>query len=140
MSRLAQTTRMMLSLVFVPILLIACGPPKTITETYTEAEFNGSDFPFQAEGLVADLQPGKVMVTGEIEGAKIVAEMTFEISDGKAYLQWQHMTVDGIEIGAEDLTNINKDMAEDIYTPEEGYAVTEVTATDDEVTITSTLQ
>jgi hypothetical protein len=122
--------------------VVACSSPETITETLTEAEFNAKEFPFREEGLVADFQPGKIVLTGEIEGVKVVAEMTVGIADNgeNFYFQLQRITVGGQEMPPADYADLSIGLAKDIYVPEDGYAVTDVTITDNEMTIINTLK
>jgi len=126
--------------VLVFAIALACGPSNTITETATEEEVNEIGFEYAEEQFTADLQPGKIVLTGEIEGEETIIELGVEIVDGEAAFKLLSVTMGGEELPQDIFDQIDKDFSTVFHTPEEGYAVTDVTITDDEITVTSTRQ
>jgi hypothetical protein len=132
---------LVLGLALVAVFTTACGLPETITETITEADFNADDPEFcQDVGETADFQSGKIVCSGEFQGETVVFELTLEIVGRGARFQLQSLTADGKDASSEAFADLNAGLAEDVYMPEEEYAVTSVSITDDELTITSSLQ
>jgi hypothetical protein len=132
-----------LLIALVSTIVVACGPPETIAETVTEAEFNeeGEEgFGYFEEAFEADFQPGKIVLTGTVEGEEAVIEMTIEIVDGEAVFDLLSATVGGQEISQELFDAVDADLSVVAHTPDEGYAVTDVSITEDDLTITATLQ
>jgi hypothetical protein len=121
-------------------IVIACGSPNTITEKTTEAEFNESGLEYADGQFTADLQPGKVVLTGEVEGEEMIIELGVEVVDGEAAFKLLSVTLGGEELAQDVFDQVDQDLSDVFYTPEEGYAVTDITITDDEMTITSTRQ
>lgn len=140
MSKSLQILRIVLGLAVIAVIMIACGPPETIEETFTEEEVIEGQYIFCTdEGLALDLQPGKIVCSGPYEGQELVLELVPVVQGGKAYLQAQSMTLDGEDAPPQDLAETNEALAEDLYTPEEDYTVTAFTITHDSLTIVSTL-
>jgi hypothetical protein len=140
MSKLIKATKILFLVALVSTVVVACGPPETITVTATEAEFNEEGFGYLGETFEADFQPGKIVLTGEVEGEEAVIEMTIEIVDGEAVFDLLSATVGGQEIPQELFDAVDADLSVVAHTPDEGYAVTDVAITDDELTVTATLQ
>ena len=140
MPRSVQVVRILSILALVSTIVVACGPPQTITETMTEAEFNAEGFVYYDEPFAADFQPDKIVLTGEVEGKEAIVELTVEIVDGGAALKLLGATVGGEELSQEMFDAVDADLSVVFHTPEEGYAVTDVAITDDELTVTATLQ
>ncbi len=141
MFKSTKVTKFVLGLAFIAIFTAACAPPQTITETWSEAEFNADDPEFcQDVGETADFQIGKIVCSGQVEGKAVVAELTLEMVDGGVRFQLLRLTADGQNVPADDFAALNAIIIEEVYAAEEGYAVTSVSITDDELTITSSLQ
>ena len=126
--------------VLVFAIALACVPSNTITETATEAEFNEVGFEYAEGQFTADFQPGKIVLTGEIEGEETIIELGVEVVDGEAAFKLLSVTMGGEELAQDVFDQVDKDLSVVFHTPEEGYAVTDVTITDDEMTVTSTRQ
>jgi len=139
MSKL-KVIRVLSILIFVSTIVVACGPPQTITETMTEAEFNEEGFVYYEEAFEADFQPGKIVLTGTVEGEEAVIEMAIGIADGEAVFDLLSATLGGQELPQDLFDAVDADLSTVFYTPDEGYTVTDVAITDDEMTITATLQ
>ena len=60
--------------------------------------------------------------------------------DGEAAFKLLSTTMGGEELAQDVFEQVDEDLSVVFYTPEEGYAVTEITITDDETTVTSTRQ
>jgi hypothetical protein len=140
MIKLTKIIKIVLCLVLISAFAVACGPPETITDTITEAEFNQEDFLCRDYGLVVDFQPGKMVCNGEFEGKVVVVEIVAEVVDGNGRFQILRLTVDGVDLAPEEFADLNAGLAEETITPEEGYAVASVIITDSELTITSSLK
>ena len=140
MSKPIQIAKTLSILALVSAIVVACGPPQTITEMMTEAEFNEEGVVTYDESFVADFQPDKIVLTGEVEGEKTVIELTVEIVDGEAAFKLLGAMVGGQELAQEMFDAVNADLSVVFHTPEEGYAVTDVAITDDALTVTATLQ
>lgn len=140
MSKPIQIAKTLSILALVSAIVVACGPPQTITETVTEAEFNEEGFVYYDEPFVADFQPDKIVLTGEVEGKEAVVELTVEIVDGGTAFKLLGVTVGGQELAQEMFDAVDADLSVVFHTPEEGYVVTDVAITDDELTVTATLQ
>jgi hypothetical protein len=140
MIKLTETIKIVLCLALISAFAVACGPPKTITDTITEAEFAQEEFLCQDYGLAVDFQPGKMVCSGEVEGKQIVVEIMAEVVDGNGRFQILRLTADGVDLAPEELADLNAGLAEETLTPEEGYAVTSIVITDSELTITSSLK
>jgi hypothetical protein len=119
---------------------IACTGAKTIAETATEEEFNEIGFEYADEQFTADFQPGKIVLTGEVEGQEAIIELGAEVVNGEAAFKLLSITMGGQELGQDLFEQADADLSAVFHTPEEGYAVTDVTITDDEMTVTSTRQ
>jgi hypothetical protein len=140
MSKMIQVVKVLSILTLVSTIIVACGPPETVTETVTEAEFNEEGFFYYDEKFEADFQPGKIVLTGNVEGEGAVIELTSGIVDGEAVFNLLSVTLGGQELSPDLFDAVGADLATAFYTPDEGYAVTDFTITDDEMTITATLQ
>jgi hypothetical protein len=117
-----------------------CGPAETITDTITEDEFNQEEFICQDYGLSVDFQPGKIVCTGEVEGKSVVIEFLPELMDGYGYFQILRFSEDGVNLTSDVFADLNAELALDTYAPEEGYRMTSIIITEDDLTITSTLK
>jgi hypothetical protein len=140
MSRLIQVGKILSVLTLVSTIVVACGAPQTITETVTEAEFNEEGFEYYEEAFEADFQPGKIVLTGTVEGEDVVIEMAIGMANGEAVFDLLSATIGGQELSQDLFDAVDADLSTVFYTPDEGYAVTGVAITDDEMTITATLQ
>jgi hypothetical protein len=140
MSKLIEIVKVLSILTLVSTIVVACGPPETVTETMTEAEFNEEGFVFYEEKFDADFQPGKIVLTGSVEGKEAVIEITLRIADGEAFFDLLSATLGGQELPQDLFDAVGADLSTAFYTPDEGYMVTDATVTDDEMTITATLQ
>jgi hypothetical protein len=127
-------------LLLVAVFAAACGPPKTITNTYTEAEFQVEEFICQDNALNIDFQPGKIVCTGYLEGDQAFLEIVPKIEAGELYFQAQLFTLGGEDVSSDEVAELNEGMKEETYTTEEGYDITSVVITNDEMVITSTIQ
>jgi hypothetical protein len=117
-----------------------CGPVETITDTITEDEFMQEEFICQDFGLTVDFQPGKMVCTGEVEGKSVVVEILPELKDGYGFFQIVRFSEDGVNLSSEEFAVLNAELAEDTYAPEDGYLMTSIIITDNDITITSTLE
>jgi len=138
--RIKAIMSVMLALALIVVLITACGPPEIITETFAETEFAQAGFFCQDEGLTVDLQPGKLVCSGQFEGQDVVIELAAMITDTGMYLQIQKMSMGGADVSSEEFASTNDELKKDIYVTQEGYEVTEVTITDDELIVTSSLK
>ena len=114
------------------LCITACGPPETITETISEAEFQQEEFLCLDLGLNVDFQPGKIVCSGYLEGEQVVAEIIPKIEAGMMYFQILRITVEGEERSLDDFAEMNAELAMNYpsTTPDEGYAITTITITD----------
>jgi hypothetical protein len=120
------------------VTVFACGSPGTLTETITEAEINEDP---SLQGMVVDLQPGKIVFIGEAEGMPIELEMTMQASaDGGVVIEVTEVLVDGSPMPIEMFEEMGTAMSDTFYHPEEGYVVESVEITDDQITFTSVKQ
>ena len=119
------------------ITVFACGSPGTLTETLTEDEINED---LGLEGMVVDLQPGKIVFIGESEGMSIELEMTMTASDGGVLIDITDVMVDGSSMPVDMFEDMGTEMSETFYHPEEGYVVESVEITDDKITFTTVKQ
>ena len=140
MSKLIQVVKILSILTLVSMIVVACGPPETVTETVTEAEFNEEGFFYYDAKFDADFQPGKIVLAGSVEGKEAVIEITLGIADGEAFFDLLSATLGGQELPPDLFDSVGADLSTAFYTPDEGYAVTDVAITDDELTIPATLQ
>jgi hypothetical protein len=122
------------------LCVAACGPAKTITDTITEADFQQVQFICQDHGLYADFQPGKIVCSGEFEGKPVVIQLIPKISDGKGYFQVQLFTSGGEVLAPEDYAELNDELSQDTFSSQDGYAITSIVITHDDITITSSLK
>jgi hypothetical protein len=132
--------KLVLFLVFIVALVTACGPPQTLTDTITEEEVRQEGVLCQGYGLELDLQPGKIVCSGEAEGKQAVLEIIVEMVDGNGVPKILRASVDGVDLTPEEIADLNAGLAEDAWTPEEGYAVTSIVITDNDLTITRSLK
>jgi hypothetical protein len=114
-------------------LAVACAP-STLTETVSEEDFNKD---LDAEGFVADFQPGKIVLTGDVEGMAVVMEMTVDVVEGGVTAQITNVTVDGMPMDAEMFADVNAELSKSIF-DDPNYAVDSVVITDTDMTITAT--
>jgi hypothetical protein len=119
------------------ITVFACGSPGTLTETLTEDEINED---LAGQGMVVDLQPGKLVFTGESEGMSVDVEMTMEASDGAVLIEVTEVLVDGTSMPVDMFEEMGTQMSETFYHPEEGYIIESIEITDDQITFTSVKQ
>ena len=140
MSSLAQAAKVALILTLACAIVVVCGPPKTVTETMTEAEFNAEGFVYDEKPFVADFQPGKIVLNGESEGEKAVIELGVHIVDGSAAFKLLGVSVGEKALPQELFEIVDTDLSVVFHTPDDGYAVTDIAITDDELTVTATLQ
>lgn len=140
MSKLIKAVEVVSILALVSAIIVACGTPETITETVTEAEFNEEGFFYYEEKFDADFQPGKIVLTGSVEGEEAVIEIAPGIVDGEVFFDLLNVTFGGQKLPQDAFDAVDADLSTAFYTPDEGYAVTDVAITDDEMTITATLQ
>ena len=133
--RIILTTAIILSLFF----LVGCGPKKTIEEKYSEEEFAQVEFFCQDNGLSVDFQPGLLVCSGIVDGEAIALELVPGISGGAGFFQIIRFIVEGENMAGSLFVDVNASLAQDTYTPEEGYEMTSIIITDDELTITSSL-
>jgi hypothetical protein len=125
-------------LVVFVITAFACGSPGTVTETLTEAEINEDP---GLEGMVVDLQPGKIVFTGDAEGMSVELEMTMQASaDGGVLIEVTNVLVDGSPMPVDMFEGMGAEISDTFYHPEEGYIVESVEITEDTITITSVKQ
>ena len=135
-----KTIQIILCSALVALFTAACGPPKTVTQSMSEAEFKQEAFLCRNNGLDADLQPGKIVCTGDLDGQSLVVNIVAEIVDGNIIFQIVDATADGKVLAPEEYADLNAEMAADIYYPEENYAITSVVITDSDLTITMQLK
>ena len=141
MIKLMKNARLVFCLVLMAACITACGPPETITETISEAEFQQEEFLCLDLGLNVDFQPGKIVCSGYLEGEQVVAEIIPKIEAGMMYFQILRITVQGEERSLDDFAEMNSELAqESTITPDEGYAITSITIADNELTITQNIE
>jgi glucose/arabinose dehydrogenase len=109
------------------------SPVPTITETVSEEEFNEA---LDAEGFVADFQPGKIVLTGSVEGMAVVMEMTVEEVEGGVTTQITNVTVDGQPMDPALFADTNEELSQSIFNDPD-YAVDSVVITDTDMTVTA---
>ena len=136
MIKINKAIQIILCLALITAFTAACGGRKTVTETITEDVFNQEAGLCRNNGLTGDFQPGKIVCTGDIDGQAAVVDIVPQIVDGNVHFQIVTATADGAELAAEKYAELNADMAAEIKTPPEGYAVTSVEISDSEMTIT----
>lgn len=132
----SKTIHIFLLFALLTAFITACGPPKTISKSMTEDEFNQTAFMCRNHGLIADFQPGKIVCTGDVDGQAAVVDITAEIVEGNIRFQIVKATADGGDLSPDKFAELNADMAVEAIEPEENYAVTSVVITDSEMTIT----
>jgi len=136
-----KSIKTILCLALIIAFATACGPPETITTTITEEEFRQEEFLCQDNGLAVDFQPGKMVCSGELEGEQVVIEIVAKVIDEKGQLEIQSFSRNGVQLPAEDFADLSAGLAQETtITPDEGYAITAVTITDDELTIIESIK
>lgn len=135
-----KLAKFVLCLVLLALLASACGPPKTLTDTISEEELRQEGFLCQGYGLELDFQPGKIVCSGEPAGKQIVIEIVAEVVDGKGVPKILRASEDGVNLTPEEFADLNSALAEDAWVPEEGYTVTSIVITDNDLTITRSLK
>ena len=136
MIKLSKCIQIALCIALIIIFTAACGGRKTIKETMTEDQFNLAAGLCRNHGLTGDFQPGKVVCVGDIDGKAAVVDVVPQIVDGNIHFQIVAATADGAALDAEKYAELNADMAKEIKTPPEGYAVTAVEINDTEMVVT----
>jgi len=140
MNILTKTARLVFCLVLMAAYMTACGPPETITETISEAEFQQEEFLCQDYALTVDFQPGKLVCSGYLEGDQVVVELIPKVEAGMVHFQILRFMVQGEERRLDDFADLNAELAKDTYSAEEGYAISSIIITDNDLTITSNLK
>ena len=139
MSKTMRVVVVALGLIFVTLFVVACGPPKTLVETITEAELNEE---VAEDGFAVDLQPGKIVMTGEVEGMNLVIEILARAEAGALVMELAKVEVNGESMPLEMFAgaDLDSDLTEIIYSENEDYEVTTIEITDTEIIVTSTLK
>ena len=119
---------------FMFLAVIACDTSGTRTETISEEELNEE---VAEDGFVVDLQPGKILMSGEVEGMMIELEMTAVARDGGVFMELVSVQVDGVPLPADEFADMSAGLSEMIYSDDPDYKVDSVEITDDEIIITS---
>lgn len=119
--------------------LVGCGPAKTIEQTYTEEEFMQEEFFCQDNGLLVNFQPGMIVCTGVIDEEAIIFELVPEVTNGLGYFQIIRFMVEGESMPGNMFADVNEMLAQETYTADEGYQLTSIVITDDDLTLTSNL-
>ena len=140
MMKTTKLAKFVLCLALLALLASACGPPQTLTDTFAEEELKQEGLLCQGYGLELDLQPGKIVCSGEAEGRQVVLEIIVEMIDGKGVPKILRTSTDGVDLTPEEITDLNAGLAEDAWTPEEGYAITSIVITDNDLTVTRSLK
>ena len=140
MNKFIKIANLITYFVLITVLIAACGPPESITETITEAEFQREEFLCQDYALTVDLQPGKLVCNGYLEGDQVVIELIPKVEAGMAHFQILRLTIQGEEKPLDDFAELNAELAKDTYSAEEGYSISSIVITDNDLTITSNLK
>ena len=135
-----RNTTLIVFLVLTVTFATACGPPETLTDTFTEDEFRQEEFLCQDHGLEIDFRPGKLVCSGELDGEQVVIEIIAEVVNGEGRLQILRFTKNGTNLPHEEFADTNTALAEDTWTPEEGYAITSIVITDNDLTVIRNLK
>ena len=121
------------------IFLVGCGPAKSIEEKFSEEEFVQEEFFCQDNDLSVDFKPGLLVCSGVIDEEAIVLELVPAISGGAGYFQIIRYSIEGETMPGTLFADVNVSLAQETYLPEDGYEMTSIIITDDDLTITSTL-
>jgi len=135
-----KLVKLALFLSFIAVIMAACGPPQTLTDTFTEEELRQEEFLCTGYGLELDLRPGKIVCSGELEGKQVVIEIVAEVVNGKGVPKILRASEDGVNLSPDEFVGMNAVLAEDAWAAEEGYAVTSIVITDNDLTITRSLK
>jgi hypothetical protein len=120
-------------------LLAGCGTPNTVVIKMSQKDFNQQKFLCQDYGLVVNFLPGKLLCSGEFQGEEVFIELIAEVVDGNGRFRITRFTQGGVEIGVQQLTELNAEMEQDLYIfPDEAYTITTIEITEDELIVTST--
>ena len=90
--------------------------------------------------MEVDFKPGKLVCTGLIEGEQVVVEIIPEVVDGMGFFRILRFSADGVNLSVDDLVELNDEMEAQPYYPEDGYLMTSVIITEEEMIITSDLE
>jgi len=121
------------------IILVGCGPAKSIEDKFSEEEFIQEEFFCQDNGFSVDFKPGVMVCSGVVDEEAVVFEIVPMINGGAGYFQIIRFSIDGENMPGGLFADVNVSLAQDTYLPEEGYEMTSIIITDDDLTITSTL-
>ena len=77
------------------IILVGCGPAKSIEDKFSEEEFMQEEFFCQDNGLNVDFKPGVMVCSGVIDEEAIVLELVPAISGGAGYFQIIRYSIEG---------------------------------------------
>jgi len=131
--------RGILSLVLAIVLMLcvqACSNKDTVTITTTEAELNERQ---GSQGFTTDLQPGQMVLSGNVDGADIELVITLAAQNGSVAGQLADATVNGQPVPTENFQQINETISNSLFVPPDSY-VENVTITDDEIILEITPQ